>query len=237
MKAELRHKIKEDEFVSLFARVTHHIIVNPRQTYTVIGVAVVLGGLFAGAHYYKKHQDAKANEAFLKALTSFSGTRLDVPPPPGTEPKPDYASALKSFEEAGGYSLSGLKEPARLLAAVSEARMGKAQDAEGRLKNVASTASNVLYARMAKLLLAESLLDQGKAAEAAKAFGEFAQTSDPNFPVEYAMLRLGQAQAKAGDKPAALATFRKIKAQYSDSMFAMEAETEIRRIAPDQAEE
>lgn len=237
MKAEARHKMKEDEFVSLFTRATHAIAGNPRQTLTALIVIIVLAAAFVGLKYYKDHQNALANEAFVKGMTSYSGMRLDLSLPGDSKPAPDYAAALASFEQVADYRLAGLKEPARLMAAVAEAKLGHQQQAEARLKALAEGSGNTFYARMAKLQIAENLYQQGKYAEAATAYTGIAQTNDPNFPTDYAMLALGIAQEKAGDRRTAAATFKKLSQQFPDSTFAQKANDELRRIAPDEAAE
>ncbi|MBI2841119.1 MAG: tetratricopeptide repeat protein [Acidobacteria bacterium] len=237
MKAEARHKMKEDEFVSLFTRATHAVAGNPRQTLTALLVLLLLAAAFVGLKYYKDHQNALANEAFVKGMTSYSGMRLDVPPQGDAKPAPDYAAALASFEQVADYRLAGLKEPARLMAAVAEAKLGHTQEAETRLKAVAEGGGNTFYARMAKLQVAENLYQQGKYAEAATAYTAIAQTNDPNFPTDYAMMALGIAQQKAGDRAAAVTTFKKLAQQFPESTFAQKAQDELRRIAPDEATE
>ncbi len=235
MKADARHKMKRDEFVSILGRVTHAIAENPKQALTVVIVVAAIGALFSGLVMYRNYQNTKANELFQHGLTSFYGTREDSPP--DATRKPDYAAALANFNQVSGFNMSELKEPARLMAAVCEARLGKTSDAQNRLNSLASSGRSDFFTRMAKLVEAETLYQQGKYADAARVYAELTQTNDPNFPADYTLLAAGIAQEKAGDRLSALVTFKKLKAQFPSSSYNQAADAEIRRIAPDQSEE
>lgn len=237
MKSEARHKMKQDEFVSLFSRVTHALAGNPKQTIIALIVIIALAGLFVAGSYYKGVMADRTNDVFQRGLTSYYGMRLDVPASGDKKPSPNFTAALTSFEQVGKSRLSPLRQPAQLMAAVTEAKLGRKADADAHLLRLATGSSEAFVARMAKLVRAENLYADGKYREAVAAYGELTQTTDPSFPTDYALLGLGLAQVKAGDRAAAVATFKKLKAQYAQSLLAQNADEEIRRIAPEQAEE
>ncbi|MEW6366006.1 MAG: tetratricopeptide repeat protein [Acidobacteriota bacterium] len=238
MKAEVRHKMKQDEFVSLFSRVTSAVADNPRQTITALAIVLALVALFFGAAAYRRAQMNKANMLFQQGMNSYYGQRLDVPPPSkDAKPSPDYRAALAKFKEVSGYRLTPLREPARLMTAVCEAKLNRQNEAKAALDGLSKGAQDSFYGRMARFLLADALYQAGKYAEAARAYAELSQTNDPNFPTDCALLAAGMSQDRAGDRAAAVATFKKLKIQYPLSSCASTADEEIRRLAPDQAEQ
>jgi len=236
MRAELRHKMKQDEFVSIFTRVTHSIAENPRRAITVVAVVCAVGLILGGAAFYRNYANARANTAYGKGLESLAGT-VEGQSAQASAPKPDYSAALSSFEKVAGYRLSPLRDPARVMAAVCEAKLGKGDEAAKRLQALSASGRADFFTRMAKLLQAEALFGQGKYAEAARSYAELAQTNDPNFPTDYALCSSGIAQEKSGDRAAALATFKKTMVQYPLSPYAEVARNHVRTIAPEQAED
>ncbi|MGC2185596.1 MAG: tetratricopeptide repeat protein [Terriglobales bacterium] len=176
MRAEARHRLKEDRFSRATmgaAEATVHWSEEHKSRLIVGGLilAVVLGTGFGG-WYYLNQQDQKASIQLNQAVRTLD-TQLR---PAGTPAEPDFPSftsakertteARKQFQEiVDQYPHTRTAEFARYFLGLTSSQLGDNAAAERDLKGVASTHNEDLAA-LAKLALASVYRDTNRTKDA-----------------------------------------------------------------------
>jgi TolA-binding protein len=240
MKATERHKLKENEFARSVAH-AKDLVESRRGDITKIAVVLlVLIVAVAGYSWWRASNDTRANQALASALAVYEMPVVPVPPPaPGSPPPVPQpgtfqteqekldASLPKFLEAANGFPDSKAGIAARFHAAAILAAQGKHADAEQRYKEVVDKAGNTIYARTARLGMAESQIAQGKFDSAIAVYSELSRDTTSTLPLDSVLMHLGRAYARAGKKEEAIRSFTRVVDEFPQSAYAADARREM----------
>jgi TolA-binding protein len=239
MKSTERHKLKENEFARSVAQARAALEARSGHVGKTV-VAVVLAIALAGGYFWwRSTRDAKANGLLAAALTTYESPVVPPQPPkPGSPPplpqpgtfqseKERLDAALPKFIEAAGSNpRSDAAITARYHAASIQAALGKHAEAEQSYKEVVDRAGSGIYGRTARLGMAVAQVAQGKFEPAIAGFTELSRDTTSSLPMDGILMQLGKAQALAGKKDDAAATFSRIVNEFPQSPYVTDARRE-----------
>ena len=243
MKSIERHKLKENEFARSVAHAREALETRKRDITVIATVIVVLLLGVGGYVWWSKSRDAKANDMLATALTVYEApvvTAADLPKPapgsppplqpPGTFPseKEKLDAALpKLMEAADKYPSTDAGLVARYTAASALAGLGRYAEAEQRYQEVAEKAGRSIYARTARLGVADVQVAQGKYDSAINIYTEMSRDPNSQIPVDGVLMQLGRAYTRAGKKEEAAGAFNRVINDFPQSLFTADARREL----------
>ena len=190
-----RQELKKDEFAERFAVVQEWFLQNEKSIGKAAVIAVVAVAVLFGGYVLLRNRQNHAAAGFTSALSTFHAVVSETPPAGYVGPhfKTDadkYQQALKEFSEiASRYSWMRQGKFARYYVALCERDLGKTQDAERDLKDIAS-GGNAELASLAKMALAGLYEQSGRNDEAEKIYRELAAKPTSTVPKPTAELAL-----------------------------------------------
>ena len=192
-----------------------------RKNARVFGIAggvvllLALGGVFWVKQ--KEQTEAKAGAALLEAEGAYFGG--------------NYAQSLSQFQivaDRYGSTLSGAQ--AQLFIGNCQLALGNVTEAESAYRKAeAHAGSDDVFRSAAQRGLATTLLSQGKASEAGKAFAAAAAREHNPLAVDD-WISAGRAFAEAGDRPQAIHAFQQVLDLFPDNARAIEARVRMEEI-------
>jgi TolA-binding protein len=241
MKSTERHKLKENEFARSVAH-ARDVVESRRGDFTKIAVALVALLVAVGGYAaWRNSREARANESLAAALAIYQMPVVPIPPPapgspppvpqPGTFPteQEKLVAALPKFvDAANAHPGTAAGITARFYAASILAAQGKPAEAEQRYKEVVDKAgNNSIYARTAKLGLAEAQVAQAKYDSAIAIYSELSRDANSSLPLDSVLMHLGRAYARAGKKEEAVRSFTRVVDEFPQSAYAADARREM----------
>lgn len=240
MKRTERHRLKENEF----ARTVEHareVLTARRRDITVLLVVLVVGLAAVGGYAaWRSTRQARASESLASALAVFGAPVVPpAPPTPGSAPPLPQPGTFQTEEEKLNAALPGFVEAADrypgtqagvtagYYAASILASLGRYADAEQRYQKVLEKAGDTIYARTAKLGLADVQAAQGKYDSAINIYTELSREEQSQIPVDGVLIQLGRAYAKAGKKEEAARAFTRIVDEFPQSVYVADARREL----------
>ncbi len=241
MKRIERHKLKGNEFADSVAK-AREILVERQQTVTttvvaIVAVVVILGAFMAWRTNRKNH----ATQSLAQALAVAEAPVVTPPPPAPGSPPPvqqpgtyrterarDEAALPLLLKTADAYPSTEAGITARYRAAATLADLGRPAEAVQRYREVLDKAgSSSIYARTAKLGLADALAAQGKYEEAISALKEL--TTDPNsqLPLDGILMQLGRTATQGGKTDEATRAYNRVINEFPQSLYVSEAKQKI----------
>lgn len=240
MKSIERHKLKEDEFARSMAR-ARVALESRRRDITLAVVAVVVVLVAAGGYaWWRQSRNTAANTALASAMAVHQspvvapaapapGSPIPLPQP-GTFPteKAKLEAALPRFLEAADrYPGTDAGIAARYHAAATLAGLGRYAEAEQRYQEVIDRAGSRIYARTARLGLADVQVAQGEYDSAIAIYTELSRDSGSPIPVDGVLMQLGRACVKAGKREDAARAFNRVVDEFPQSAYAADARREM----------
>ncbi|MEI6244512.1 MAG: tetratricopeptide repeat protein [Acidobacteriota bacterium] len=236
MKAQERHHLKQNEFVSGVATATHWYKDN--QGAFVGGVVAVLAVIVLGSGYFwwQNRNQEQAGSLLGVAMTIY---QAPVVPPssvpgarqtPGSYPseKARYEAALAAFSQvADTYPSSVAGIAARYHSAETLMSLGRPDDAQKAYQTVIDKAGTSIYAPVARLGLATVMLASGKGEQAIKTFEELAAQRDGALPVDGVLMQLAAAYQKVGKTAEARTTYKRVVDEFPDSPYVPNARQQM----------
>jgi TolA-binding protein len=240
MKSTERHKLKENEFAHTVARAREVIDTRGRDmakiALVVIAALVIAFGYMAGRHW----RDAKANTMLAAALAVAEAPVVaPVPPAPGspmpvqqpgtfqTERARLEAALPKFVQTADAYPNADAGIVARYHAAGTLASLGRFAEAQQKYQEVVDKAGSRIYARTARLGLAQVQVAQAKYDDAIKIYQEMSTDTTSQIPVDGVLMELGRAYMKAGKKADAAHAFTRVVEEFPQSLYVADARREM----------
>jgi TolA-binding protein len=239
MKSTERHKLKENEFARTVAHARDTMQERGgdiARLAVIIVVAIVIAG---GYGWWRQARNAKANALLAEALAVEEAPVVAPAAPAPGSPLPvqqagTYATdqerldaALpKLLHAADTYPGTEAGVAARYHAAGVLASLGRYAEAESRYKDVVDKGKG-LYARTAKLGLADVLVAQGKYDDAIRIYQEISTDTNSQLPVDGVLMQLGRAYMKAGKKNEAAHAFTRVVEEFPQSLYAADARREM----------
>jgi predicted negative regulator of RcsB-dependent stress response len=227
-----RQELKKDEFGDQLAAVQEWFLQNQKSVAKIATVVVVAVAVLAGGYWLTRNRQNHAAAAFIGALETFHAPVSDTPPPQGfTGPhfKTDaekFQEALKQFSDvASRYSWMAQGKFARYYMGLCDRELGKTQDAERELKDVASSGDKEL-ASLAKMALAGMYEQSGHNDDAEKLYRELAASPTSTVPKPTAELALADLLHRT--KPdQAKQLYQQIQKDYAGQIAADEASKDL----------
>jgi TolA-binding protein len=240
MKTQDRHKLKENEFAKTVIHAREVLETRKRDlTWVVIAVVVLL--VFVGGYaWWRQARGGKATELLATALAVYQAPVVAAQAPAPGSPAPvqqpgtyqteqaKLEAALPKFLEAANqYPKTDAGVAARYHAAGILASLGRYPEAEQRYQEVIANAGSSLYARTARLGLADSQVAQKKYDSAINIYTEAARDTTSPIPVDGVLMQLGRACALAGKKEEAVRAFTRVTSEFPTSIYLQDAQREL----------
>jgi tetratricopeptide (TPR) repeat protein len=222
-----RHELKQDQLRTTYEEFEEFFKKKYREILTVVGIAVVVGGLAGGLKIYQARQEAEANVQLATALRTFLayvGPASQVNAMPGRQSFPTaqtkYKKALEQFQEViqkhARFPQPKATEIARYHVGLCQAQLGERDAAIKTLQDAARSSDRELAA-LAQFALAGELVKAGKIDDAAKIYNELA--SRPTSTMPEATARLALADAYRLTQPAkARAIYQQLERQFGSDV-------------------
>jgi TolA-binding protein len=241
MKRIERHKLKENEFARTVAHARSALQTRSGDITKIVVSVVVLVAVVGGYFLWRSTRTARANELLASALATY---QMPVVPPqapapgsPAPVPQPGTfqsererldAALPKFLEAANATPNSEAGITARFHAAGILAGLGRHAEAEQRYQEVIDKAGgSTIYARTARLGLAEAQVAQGKYDSAITIYTELSRDTASTLPLDSVLIHLGRAYAKAGKKEEAVRSFTRVVDEFPQSPYAADARREL----------
>ena len=241
MKRIERHKLKGNEFVDTVAK-AREALAERQQTVTatviaIVAVVVVLGALVAWRTSRKNHATESLAQALAIAEAPVVAPAAPAPGSPApvqqpgtyrTEQARDEAALPLLMKTADTYPSTDAGITARFRAAATLADLGRYAEAAQRYREVADKAgSSSIYARTAKLGLADALAAQGKYDEAISTLKELTTDSNSQLPLDGVLMQLARTAAQGGKTDEATRAYNRVINEVPQSLYVAEARQKL----------
>lgn len=239
MKAQERHRLKENAFASNTMKVIESVTAHRDRWLGGALVLVVLIAAVGGFNLWRKHQSEAGGAMLGIALAIEQAQIAPAPTVPGAKQTPGTypteqarnEAALKAFEQvAATYGSADAGLTARYHIGVAQLAMGHFTEAQQAFEATAAAAGASVYGPMARMGRAEVLLAAGKYDDAIKAFTELSAERDGLLPIDGVLMQLGKSCQKAGKTQEAKATFKRIVDEFPDSPYVTDAKTQLTQL-------
>lgn len=240
MKATERHKLKQNEFARTVANLRRGFEERGRDL-GLVAMAIVIALVAVGGYtWWRQARNEKANTLLAEALAVYEAPVVPPVEPTAGSPVPveqpgtykteqaKLEAALPKFmETAEQYPSTEAGITARYHAAGVLAQLGRHAEAEQRYQEVVDDGGRTIYARTARLGLADAQLAQGKFDPAIAILRELSTASNPDLPVDGILMHLGRAYVRAGRKEDAARAFNRVVEEFPDSLYVADARREL----------
>lgn len=236
MKAEERHQLKQNEFVSTVATATSWYRDN--QNVAMGAVVAVVAAIVLGSGYFwwQNRNQEQAGSLLGVAMTIY---QAPVVPPsavpgatqtPGSYPseKARYEAALSAFKQvADTYPSATAGLAARYHSAETLLSLGRPDEAKQAYQTVVDKGGSGVYGMMAQLGLAQVQLASGQGDQAVKTFETLAANRDGAVPVDGVLMQLAQAYQTLGKNAEARTTYKRVVDEFPDSPYVQKARQQM----------
>lgn len=239
MKAEERHKLKQNEFALAVARATESLGANRDRILLAIGGVIVLVVALSAYSWWSGRTAGQADAALSVAMEIYDAPIVPAPTVPGAvQQAGTYPSetarteaALAAFQKVVdqyGSTTAGIAaryHHSSLLMAV-----GRFADAEKGFQTTIEAAGSTLFASTAKLGKAEAMIGAGNVDGGLKLMEELAAERDGALPLDGVLMQLARSYQRTGKAAEAKTTFKRVVDEFPDSLFAPQARTELAKL-------
>jgi tetratricopeptide (TPR) repeat protein len=236
MKSTERHRLKENEVASTFARLSE-VYDAHRHQIAVAGTAVVVLIAAVVAFVMWRAQTSSRSEAMLADAMATERAEVAPAPVPGatapaapapagsypTEKVRNEAALAKFMAVADASPSSDAGIAARYHAAAMLTALGRHTEAGQRYQEVIDRAGASVYGQMAKLGKADAEVAAGKFDQAIAAYKELSANKDTELPVDGILMQLARAFDAAGKPADARQAFKRIVDEFPQSPYSAEA--------------
>jgi TolA-binding protein len=240
MKSTERHKLKENEFARSVARARNVMDTRRADITRLLLVVVVVVAAIGGYSVWRQSRNTKANAALASGLAVFEAPVMPVTAPAPGSPMPvqqpgtytteqgKFEAALpKLMDAADAYPNTDAGIAARYYAAAALASLGRYAEAEQRFQEVVDKGGSKIYARTARLGVAEAQVAQGKFDSAITIYREISADTKSAVPADGVLMELGRACARAGRKDEAARAFTRVVDEFPQSVYASDAKRQL----------
>jgi TolA-binding protein len=240
MKAQERHKLKENEFARTVAHARDLVETRGRDIARLAVAVAVIAAIVIGYSWWRQARNAEASASLAQGLAIFEAPVVPpAAPAPGspmpvqqagtyqTEQAKLEAALPKLMETAEQFPNTDAGMTARYYAASALASLGRYQEAEQRFQEVADQAGSSLYGHTAKLGQADAQVAQGKFDGAIAIYKELATGAKDQLPADGVLMALGRASVRAGRTEEATRAFQRVIDEFPDSVYVADARREL----------
>jgi TolA-binding protein len=238
MKRSERHHLKENELVAFVDRTRDIVTTRRRELMLAAVAAIVIVFAVIGYFAWRARTESRASALLADAMTTLEAqVAPPAPAAPGqTAPKPaagTFTSERAKLEAAlpklsavyTRYPSARSALTARYYEANALAALGRRPEAETRYQQLADEGG--IYARMARLALADLLAGGGQHDRAIAIYKELSADPDAGLPVDGVLMQLGKTYAAAGRQSEAQQTYQRIVQEFPESLYAADARREL----------
>ena len=256
MRREERHHLKDNALAAWLLQVRAGARRRRRALVLAGWIAAAALVVTGGGYGWQQLRAARASELLAAAMTVVDAAVVPPPevpaptagedgeevppepPEPFVQPPGSYPSAAIKLEEAVPRLLAvadaypGLPQgiAARYQAAAALGSLGRTAEAQAQYRQVVELAAGQVYARMARLGLAEThLMDEAYADAIAILEAESSKT-DSDLPLDAVLMGLGRAYRLAGQPSEAQAAFARVADEFPVSPYGPEARRAIEEL-------
>jgi TolA-binding protein len=240
MKSIERHKLKENDFARTVAHARDVLDTRKRDITIALAALAVAIAAVGGYMWWRQTRDAGAYEMLASAVAVYDAPVVPITAPAPGSPAPlpqpgtftteqeKLQAALPKFREAADrYPNSTPGIVARFHLAGILAALGQYPEAEQKFQEVVSKGESTIYARTARLGLADVQVAQRKYDNAIAIYTELSRDATSQIPVDSVLMQLGRAYARAGRKEEAARTFDRIVQEFPRSLYVSDAQREL----------
>ncbi len=214
-----RKELKKDEIADAAFDIGHWIEANWR-TMVKIAVPIVAVALIVTAWAWNDRRVSRlSSELLAQGIGQFTQARTG-----GFSDSAQLDRALDLFTRAearGGQSSTG--QVARYYRGVTLQQLGRTEEAISSLESVDLGADGSPTLGAAKVLLADLLVEAGRADRAIQLLIELSGQNDSGYPPELALLQLGRIYSAQGEDAQARESWTRVVDDYPQSPAAAEA--------------
>jgi tetratricopeptide (TPR) repeat protein len=234
---ELKNELRRDEIGDALQEARGALarpeVVKP--TLAVLGLVLVLAGLYYG----QKFRTSSAESAFSRATEVFHaevGTVLSAVPASGQVFKTEaekYEKAKTMFDEvAKSHGSMPAGRRARYYSALCLVELGRVKEAEEALKQIAALREPAaLEPSMARLRVAELLLNDGRAKDAATFYKALIADEASGLPKDRLIFGLAESLESAGERLEARRAYSDLVNRHPQSPSAPDARQKMEALA------
>lgn len=235
MDKELRKELHRDE-VGDALQEARGVLTRPevvKPALAVLGLLVVLFGLYYG----QKYRVTSSESAFARATEVYhspvgAAVAVDGADTFKTEAE-KFQKAKTLFDEvAKNYGSTQAGQRARFYSALCLAGLGQAKEAEAALREIAARKDQgAIEPAMARLRVAELVLQDGRAKEAAAAYKALIEDQNSGLPKDILLFGLAESLEAAGEKLDARRAYTDLVNRHPQSPFAQDARQKMDALA------
>jgi TolA-binding protein len=243
MKSTERHRLKENEVASTFARLSEVYDANKHQialaaTAAVVLIVAVVAFLMWRSQAISRTEallaDAMAAERAQVAPAPLPGATAPAAPAPAgsypTEKARNEAALAKFMAVADASPSSDAGIAARYHAAAMLTALGRHTEAAQRYQEVVERAGTSVYGQMAKLGKADAEVAAGKFDQAIAVYKELSALKDTPLPVDGILMQLARACDAAGKPADARQALKRVVDEFPQSPYSAEAKRALDQI-------
>jgi tetratricopeptide (TPR) repeat protein len=202
-----RKELKRDELLEATKEAEHWLVEHWRTIAQVAAVIVAIGLIVGGWFWYSDSRRARAEQLLQQGTARFRDAQAA-----GFSDRSALEEALTRFEEAarkGGQASAGLV--ARYYQGVTLYRLDRTEEAVAPLSAVAESQSAPgTLTGSATAMLAEVHERRGQISEAIELLKGLTEADPPTYPVDQALLELGDLYDRTGETERARACWQRI---------------------------
>ncbi len=214
MKKIVKRQLKEDEFVSTMTKIMRFFQTRTKEIMIGLAALAVLGVLYAGVHFIRAQQ-VKKESRLISELLELRSTLSS---------KPEGLASLEKIAGSGKYGRLGY-----VFLATHWVENNDLERAKEFLGKIPSSPRDFIYYQGQDLLAQISAL-QKNYDQAVSLFTEIEEAKPKTYPLDSVLYHKAEALEAKGDKPEALALYKKIQEQFPQSYFGYDAAEKARKI-------
>jgi len=212
-------EMKHDEFVDGAADFGHWLEKNWTTVAQAAAGLLVVAALVVGFFWYASHNREQARVLLAQGMQRYQQAELA-----GFADASQVEEALGFFEQSADRSSgSPAGQTARFYRGAALYHLGRLDEAVGVLDELQGADLTPTLRGSARILLAETVAEQGDTERAIALLEEIAADTESAFPPDQALLRLGHLQRRLGNEAEAKRIWEGITRDYPQSAGAAEA--------------
>jgi predicted negative regulator of RcsB-dependent stress response len=227
-----RKELKKDELRDSFVHGAEAVYSHQRLAASVIGAVLIVLVAILGWRFYAERQTGKASAALDDAMQVYNA-RIRTAVEPADPGEITYTAEKNKFEDAAKkllavaskYSRTRPGQMARYYAALSYEQLGRNEEAQKSLQEVANSGDNEIAA-VARFALAKLYDRTGKGDDAVKLYQQLIAKPAVLAPKPVVMLALAGHYAKTNPSEAAK-LYNQVKLDYPDSAVSRQADEQL----------
>jgi len=214
MKKVIKKQLKEDEFVSTMTKIMHFFQVRIKEILVGIAAIAAVLLLYTGVRFIQAQQ-VKKESRLLSQLLELRSTLSS---------KPENLASLEKIAGRGKYARLGY-----VLLATHWVENNDLEKAKESLGKIPSAPKDFIYFQGQDLLAQINAL-QKNYDQAIAMFTEIEEAKPKAYSLDVVLFHKAEALEAKGDKPEALALYKKIQDEFPQSYFGYDAAEKARKI-------